>query len=84
MSASAVAATQFVPKKPKIVLIRKTYVSFYPKVDGSNSDPKKAMACQHNKMALAYADLVQRARILVLAEWLDLMLTAEPSLADGE
>jgi hypothetical protein len=46
------------------------------------SDPKKALAYQQNKMALASADLDQRARILALTKRLDLMLTAESSLAD--
>ena len=48
------------------------------------SDPEKAMAFQRNKMALASAELNQKARILALADRLDLMLTAESSLADWE
>ena len=48
------------------------------------SDPEKAMAFQQNKMALALADLDQKARILALADCLDLMLTAESSLANWE
>jgi hypothetical protein len=38
-------------------------------------DPKKAMAYQHNKTALASTDLDQQARILTLADRLELMLT---------
>ncbi len=48
------------------------------------SDPEKATAFQQNKTALASADLDQKARILALADRLDLMLTAESSLADWE
>ncbi len=47
-------------------------------------DPEKAMAFQQNKTALASAELNQKARILALADRLDLMLTAESSLADWE
>jgi hypothetical protein len=66
------------------VSIGKTSVSLYPKVDASMTDPEKAMAFQQNKTALASADLDQKARILALADRLDLMLTAESSLADWE
>ena len=48
------------------------------------SDPEKAMAFQQNKTALASAELDQKARILAMADRLDLMLTAESSLADWE
>jgi hypothetical protein len=48
------------------------------------TDPKKAMAYQHNKTALASADLDQRVRILTLADRLNLMLTAESSLTNRE
>ncbi len=48
------------------------------------SDPKKPWAYWHNWTALASADLDQRARILALAEQLDLMLTAKSGLADWE
>ena len=48
------------------------------------SDLEKAMAFQKNKMALALANLNQKARILALADRLDLMLTTESSLADWE
>ena len=48
------------------------------------TDPKKALTYQHNKTALASADLDQRARILTLAKRLDLMLMAESGLADWE
>ena len=74
----------FVPRKPEIVTIGRTSVSLYPKVDSSMTDPEKALAYQHNKTALASADLDQRARILTLAERLDLMLMAESGLADWE
>ena len=47
-------------------------------------DPEKAMAFQQNKTALALAELDQKARILAMADRLDLMLTAESSLADWE
>ncbi len=46
------------------------------------SDLEKAMAFQQNKTALALANLDQKARILTLADCLDLMLTAKSSLAD--
>ena len=72
----------FVPCKPEIVTIGSSSVSLYPKVDSSMTDPEKALAYQHNKTALASADLDQRARILTLAERLDLMLMAESGLAD--
>jgi hypothetical protein len=42
------------------------------------------MAFQQIKAALAQADLDQRARILALADRLDLMTTAESILADWE
>ncbi len=48
------------------------------------SDPKKAMAYQHNKMALASADFDQCMCILTLADWLNLMLMAKSSLANWE
>ena len=48
------------------------------------SDPEKAMAFQQNKTALVSAKLDQKARILALADRLDLMLTAKLSLADWE
>jgi hypothetical protein len=48
------------------------------------SDPEKAMAFQQNKTALASAELDQKARILAMADRLELMLTAESSLADWE
>ena len=76
--------TRFAPQKPKIMSIGKTSVSLYPKVDASMADPEKAMAFQQNKTALASADLHQKARILDLADRLDLMLTTESSLADWE
>ena len=74
----------FVPQKPEIVSIGRTSVSLYKKVDKSMSDPKKALAFQHNRTALAGADLDQCMRILTLADRLNLMLTAEASLADWE
>ena len=78
------SSTRFAPQKPEIVSIGKTSVSLYPKVDASMADPEKAMFFQQNKTALASADLDQKARILALADQLDLMLTAESSLADWE
>jgi len=84
MSSPNILACRFVPRKPEIVLIGRTSVSLYPKVDPTMSDPEKAMAYQQNRTALATADLDQRARILALAERLDLMLTAESSLANWE
>jgi hypothetical protein len=76
--------TPFIPQKPEIVSIGCTSVSLYQKVDESMSDPEKALAFQHNRSALASSDLDQRARILTLADRLNLMLTAEASLADWE
>ena len=78
------SSTRFAPRKSKNVSIGKTTVSLYPKVDASMSDPEKAMAYQQNKTALSSADLDQKERILALADRLDLMLTAESSLADWE
>ncbi len=46
------------------------------------SDPEKSMAFQKNKTALASANLDQKVPILTLADCLDLMLTAELSLAN--
>ncbi len=74
----------FVPRKPGIVTIGHTFVSLYPQVDKNMTDPKKALAYQHNKTALASDDLDQRVRILTLADRLNLMLTAESSLANWE
>jgi hypothetical protein len=76
--------TPFIPQKPKIVSIGRTSVSLYQKVDESMSDPEKALAFQHNRTALASADLDQCARILTLANRLNLMLTTEASLAHWE
>jgi hypothetical protein len=80
----ALQAHRFVLRKPEIVLIGKTSVLLYPKADPTMSDPEKALAYQQNCTALATADLDQRACILPLTEWLDLMLTAKSSLADWE
>jgi hypothetical protein len=77
-------STRFTPRKPETIIIGKTSVSLYLKVDASMSDPEKAMAFQQNKTALALAELDQKARILAMADRLDLMLTAESSLADWE
>ncbi len=74
----------FTPTKPEIVSIGKTSVLLYPKIVASMSDPEKAMVFQQNKTALASAELDQKARILSLADRLDLMLTAKLSLADWE
>jgi len=84
MSSPNILACRFVPPKPEIILIGRTSVSLYPKVDPTMSDPEKAMAYQQNCTALATADLDQRARILTLVERLDLMLIAESNLADWE
>jgi hypothetical protein len=48
------------------------------------SNPKKAMVYQQSKTALASTNLDQCTHILVLAERLNLLLTAESSLADWE
>ena len=79
-----ILARHFVPRKPEIVLIGKTSVSLYPKVDSTMSDSEKAMAYQQNRTALATANLDQPARILALADRLDLMLIAESSFSDWE
>jgi hypothetical protein len=84
MSSPNIQARRFVPRKAKTVVIGKTSVSLYPKVDPTMSDPEKALAYQQSRAVLAGADLDQRARILALAERLDLMLTAESSLVDWE
>jgi hypothetical protein len=78
------AKAPFIPQKPKIVSIGRTSVPLYRKVDETMSDPEKALAFQHNRTALAGADLDQRAQILTLANRLNLMLTAEAGLADWE
>ncbi len=62
------AKAPFIPQKPKIVSIGRTSVSLYHKVDETMSDPEKALAIQHNRTALAGADLDQRVRILTLAD----------------
>jgi hypothetical protein len=74
----------FVPCKPKIVTIGRTSILLYPQVDEKMTNPMKAMAYQHNKTSLASADLDQHERILTLADWLNLMLTAKSSLANWE
>ena len=76
--------TPFTLKKQEIVSIGRTSVSLYPKVEGGWSDAEKSMAFQQIKAALAQADLDQRARILALADRLNLMTTAESILADWE
>ena len=78
------SSTRFAPRNPEIVSIGKTSVLLYPKVDASTTNPEKAMAFQQNKTALASAGLDQKARILALADRLDLMLTTESSLVDWE
>jgi hypothetical protein len=89
MSSPAIQAIRaskslFVPCKPEIVSIGHTSVSLYPKVNLSMTNPKEVMAYQHNKTTLTSTDLNQQARILTLAERLDLMFTAKSSLADWE
>ncbi len=71
-----------VPGQPEIVSISRTLVSLYPKVDLSMTNAEKALAFQHNKTALASANPDRRARLLTLANHLNLMLTAESGLAD--
>jgi hypothetical protein len=83
-NARAIHGSRFVPRMPEVVLIGKTSVPSYPKVNPSMTDLEKALAYQHNWTALASANLDQRAQILVLAERLDLMLTAKSGLADWE
>ncbi len=72
------------PCKPEIVSIGCTLVSLNLKVDLSMTDAEIAMAFQHNKTALASANLNQRACILTLVDRLNLMLTAKLSLTDWE
>jgi hypothetical protein len=72
------------PQKPEIASIGRTSVSLYRKVDENMLDPEEALAFQHIRTALAGADLDQRARILTLADRLNLMLMAEASLSDWE
>jgi hypothetical protein len=67
MSSPNILVRRFVPPKPEIILIGRTSVSLYPKVDPTMSDTEKAMAYQQNRTALATANLDQRARILTLA-----------------
>ncbi len=74
----------FVPCQPKIVSIGHTLVLLYPKVNLSMNNAEKAPAFQHNKTALASADLDQRACLLTLANRLNLMLMAKSSLADWQ
>jgi hypothetical protein len=82
----AIRATKspFVPCQPKIVSIGHTLVLLYPKVDLSMTNAEKAPAFQHNKTALASADLNQCACLLTLANCLNLMLMAKSGLADWE
>ncbi len=84
IQAICAAKAPFIPQKPEIVSIGRTSVSLYCKVDETMSDPEKALAFQHNRTALAGADLDQRAQILTLADQLNLMLMAEAGLADWE
>jgi hypothetical protein len=89
MSSPAIQAihalkSPFAPCKPEIVSIGQTSVSLYPKFDSTMTNAEKAMAFQHNKTTLLSANVNQRARILTLADRIDLMLTAESSLANWE
>ncbi len=68
IQAICVAKAPFIPQKPEIVSIGCTSVSLYRKVDKTMSDPEKALAFQHNRTALAGADLDQHAQILTLAD----------------
>jgi len=80
----AMLKAPFIPQKPKIVSIGRMSVSLYRKVDETMSDLEKALAFQHNRTGLAGANLDQRARILTLANQMNLMLMAEAGLADWE
>jgi hypothetical protein len=71
MSSPNLQAGCFVPRKAKNVLIGKTSVLLYPKVDPTMPDPEKALTYQQNCAALAGANLNQRTRILALAEQLN-------------
>ena len=84
MSSLNILTRHFVPRIPEIILIGRLSVSLYPKVDPTTSDPEKAMAYQQNSTAFATANFDHHARILALAERLDLMLMAESNLADWE
>ena len=74
----------FIPQNPEIMSIGRTSLSLYCKGDETMSNPEKALAFQHNRTALAGADLDQHARILTLADQMNLMLMAEAGLADWE
>jgi hypothetical protein len=78
MSSPNIQARRFVPRKAKTILIGKTSVSLYSKVDPTMFNPEKALAYQQSCAVLAGADLD------AVAEWLNLMLMAESSLADWE
>ena len=55
-----VAKAPFIPQKREIMSIGHALVSLYPKVDKTMSDSEKVLAFQHNRTALAGADLDQR------------------------
>jgi hypothetical protein len=89
MSSPTIQAIQankscFLPHKAEIVLIGKTSVLLYPTVDPTMSGPEKALAYQQHCTALATANINHCACILIIAERLNLMLTAKSSLADWE
>jgi hypothetical protein len=89
MSSPAICAiwaqkNPFIPHKPEMFTIGRTSYWLYRKVGENMSDPKKALAFQHNKTALAGVDLEEHTRILTLADRLNLMLTAEADLANWE
>ncbi len=85
LNAREIHGSHFIPHKPEVVLlIRKTSVPLYPKVNPTMTDPKKALAHWPNWTALASANLDQQARILVLSKQLDFMLAAESRLPDWE
>jgi hypothetical protein len=68
MSSPNIQAHRFVPPKAETVVIGKTSVSLYPKVDPTMSDPEKALAYQQNRAVLAGADLDSgRASLLLLS-----------------
>jgi hypothetical protein len=65
-------------------LIGHTLVSLYLKIDWSITDAEKALAFQHNKTALALANLDQRVHLHTLADRLNLMLMAKSGLTTWE
>jgi hypothetical protein len=79
-----VTKSPFIPCKLEIILISHTSVSLYLKVDSSMTNAKKALTFQHNKMALASANLDQCVGLLTLANRLNLILMATSGLTNWE